>query len=659
MHSVTSNVFEFVPRKTARPDMSTHDAPPSDVSNDRVQHMRRAIHDHLQQHNVYSQIRGILNSHAAEHVEFNPNSPDDVMGVLRERGLIQQVIGNLEQPGRTTSIATGAGNAGLSKMALGPNERILHVRLVGGRAFLENFDDGDGQRQRRADQVMYVNVHFGAQRFRSSPQPCVCDPPFDDDFILRFPPSVRELVECGTPLHVTVTSEHKSGLRSTVVGENVVEWRKVLKNGFLNMSVELAGPNPGVPAGLVELQLEMIPHHGRQCTDDEISLNAERERSGNTASDREFLIYARRWWQEFHAVRPGNASRKVKVFAQATNGRMLPVTHFVSALQPDRVLDGPEDAARFVSLFAIDAPTLDDAAMEVVAGSRAHTGEQWQSTFHFLCQRRGDAPNHAALLCSLLLGFGLDAYCATGSDKAGATVMFVVVRRRGAERNRFTVTFWDPTTGQQYEQHGGHNYAAIGSVFNHYNFFGNVAENDAATSCDFDLDDETKWKAMNPVKLRMVSRAPPVPLLWAPLSERQLEISFEERFRSAVTTHRDGLGHTTMWDDDLGFVFTQALSRYETQRRGLATALDLGNFHAGVKGMIGDGRTFKAFPINVAHCCSAKVLRLILASATGKAIAEAHNEETYLAVRAKAYAFPESVVSLWVMIGVRYRSLPQ
>lgn len=68
---------------------------------------------------------------------------------------------------------------------------------------------------------------------------------------------------------------------------------------------------------------------------------------------------------------------------------------------------------------------------------RASVGDQrlqtWNSPHAFLAERRGDGSDHALLLCSLLLGFGLDAFVCVGhvfaegegQDDAGAlTLLF-------------------------------------------------------------------------------------------------------------------------------------------------------------------------------------------------------------------------------------------
>lgn len=57
---------------------------------------------------------------------------------------------------------------------------------------------------------------------------------------------------------------------------------------------------------------------------------------------------------------------------------------------------------------------------------------------------QGDCEDHATLLCSLLLGFGLDAYVCVGTNAKGAPHAWVLTR--GCDG---TVTFWESLTAQR------------------------------------------------------------------------------------------------------------------------------------------------------------------------------------------------------------------
>ena len=86
-------------------------------------------------------------------------------------------------------------------------------------------------------------------------------------------------------------------------------------------------------------------------------------------------------------------------------GRRQFVCTLLEPLQASRMIESPVHAARYVRLI----PYEKDVSL---GGDRTET---WNSLFSFLCKKRGDVEDHATLLCSLLLGFGLDAYCCIGT----------------------------------------------------------------------------------------------------------------------------------------------------------------------------------------------------------------------------------------------------
>ena len=130
-----------------------------------------------------------------------------------------------------------------------------------------------------------------------------------------------------------------------------------------------------------------------------------------------------------------------------------------------------------------------------------------------------DCEAHACLLCSLLLGFGLDAYVCIGTKSKGLTHAWVMTCSHNGG-----VVFWESITGQRYvhtlfdpnTQAGmplplpSHPYRTVGCVFNHQSFLANCQPSDNITTCNFDLRNTSLWKAMSPEAIRSVQ---PFPLL--------------------------------------------------------------------------------------------------------------------------------------------------
>ena len=117
-----------------------------------------------------------------------------------------------------------------------------------------------------------------------------------------------------------------------------------------------------------------------------------------------------------------------------------------------------------------------------------------------------DVEEHATLLCSLLLGFGLDAYVVVGTKSKGQAHTWVMTL--GSEGG---VTFWESITGQRYVQpefdpntQAGkplpplpHPYRSIGCVFNHSRFYANAQPTDTISTCRFDLTNASLWKSLS------------------------------------------------------------------------------------------------------------------------------------------------------------------
>lgn len=620
-----------------------------DLTPERLSGMKSAIHSFLADANVYGSLREIVDSYVADNAgaSLSPDSPSDILRIVKERGVLQQLLERMRS-------ASGSTVAGAAKTLLVPGDGqfYLHVRLCGGRAFVDNLDISAtaGKHLR-----LFAAVHFGSQRFRSTLQPCSSSPQFDDDFVFRLDPTCfgfpdNDLIEVSTPFHIAVFREDTRQNVAELLGENIIDWRKTLKTGYLGLTVELCGANAGVPAGVIEMQFELIAATNVRYSESEVAERLDQQRTAITTADREFLVYARRWWSEYQGLRTSHRERKVKVFAETTNGRMVPLTHFVSPLQADFAVNSPLEAARFVSLLKTHESADGAAGLQALENSSAHT---WLPPFVFLSQRQGHHCNHAALLCSLLLGFGLDAYCAIGTNTGGATCVFVVTRTKGGN-GEFQVTTWDPTSADRVPLNGAHHFATIDCLFNHRALYANVQASNTTVATSLDVDNEELWKPLNTLKLRIVPRYPGAPLLCEPMNVWTAEKGVEMKLRQRVVSYRESFGTTTAFDDDLTYSLSQALNSYEVQRTTGKTE-DFSLFELCVKGILGPGKTFKAIPINVAHTDDGSIASAIQTNAAGKEILETVADDVKYGIRARVYPFPEGVCSVWVIVAVAYR----
>uniref|UniRef100_A0A7S1J7S2 Centrosomal protein of 76 kDa n=1 Tax=Eutreptiella gymnastica TaxID=73025 RepID=A0A7S1J7S2_9EUGL len=423
------------------------------------------------------------------------------------------------------------------------------------------------------------------------------------------------------------------------------------------MSVELGGGSTGlkVPVGVLELQIELIPNPTSRTSvaEEDIIAQINAERTNKTAAEREFLVYARRWWEEYHNVSKDHANRIVKVFAQLTSATqvMLPVTSWVTPMIANRILDSPQQAARFVALLGYDADV--GTASAVTQGGTAGS-DSWMSTHAFLLKGQGHVCNHTILLCNLLLGFGLDAYVVIGRDENGPH-MWVMTKTTEE------VIFWESVTGARYVhvldgRPPTYMYTHVGCVFNHTVFYGNIQASDHVRSCTFNLDDETCWKPMSTMKLKLCKKQPKVPIHPSTIDCLALEESLESSLLNFVKDHRDGMGLTCAWNAEFSYILAQALCSYEHEKC-YGVVVDNRYFEAAVKANVRDGYTFKGYPMHFSHCSDRRIGKAFLQSRTCIDILETVGQLVTHCVRVKCFAYAENVVSVWVMLAVRYKGV--
>ena len=106
------------------------------------------------------------------------------------------------------------------------------------------------------------------------------------------------------------------------------------------------------------------------------------------------------------------------------------------------------------------------------------------------------------MLCNLLLGFGLDAYVALGTNSEG-THAWVLTRKSGTK-----VDYWESLMGNKmdYCDPRVHRfYRTIGCVFNNKHFYANIQADDRAVNTNFDFEDEYMWKSMSTPMLNTIT----------------------------------------------------------------------------------------------------------------------------------------------------------
>nr|XP_040020185.1 centrosomal protein of 76 kDa isoform X2 [Gasterosteus aculeatus aculeatus] len=600
---------------------------------EKASELKQIIHNHLLKMDIHGKIREVLAATVREEQgpAGRPLSETDFLQALQRRGIIEDVMKGLHltqevqtdsERGSRPKAAPHLDNNNitlLEKTVIDPSRRHLYVQVLGGKAFLEHLQEPEplpGQ----VCSTLTLYLHFRNQRFRSKPVPCACEPDLKEGFLLEVQregtgegskmADATAMLSLCDPVHIVLIRTDTSG-ETALVSSYFLDWRAVLgsPNGKTCFAVELMGVGSEckVPAGVLTISLELYPPLTEALSAAVISTQQSLERQRTAEKERLFLVYAKQWWREFLEIRPSNQSKMVKIFAQDENGINRPTCSYVRVLRAGRLLESPRQVARFVSLLAHEkAP--------VVGGGGKQ--EQWCTLMAFLCRGKGDCEDHAALLCSLLLGFGLDAYVCVGTKAKGTPHAWVLTR--GADGS---ITFWESLTAHRYlhraidpdapplapQPKPSSPYRTVGCVFNHLTFLANCQPSDAVELCVFDLQNQSRWKAMSEEALKTVcapgstTSLPPLPPLCAPsLDPAAASNQLELEMRLLVSEHRKDLELATVWDDHLSYLLSSALSAYELER---CTGVSCGNeeFQDAVRRAVPDGHTFKGFPIHFLH----------------------------------------------------------
>jgi centrosomal protein CEP76 len=151
------------------------------------------------------------------------------------------------------------------------------------------------------------------------------------------------------------------------------------------------------------------------------------------------------------------------------------------------------------------------------------------------------------LLCNLLLGFGLDAYVAIGTNSEGSHAWVLTRRQAGGKAK---VDFWESLTGTKMDSDDPrvHRfYRTIGSVFNHKSFMGNIQADDRVVNTNWDFEDEYMWKQMSASMLNTLSSSTGIGYL---MPSTRINVQDEEKLLEGIL--RTKIGSIRRNDHNLG-----------------------------------------------------------------------------------------------------------
>ncbi|KFG42628.1 putative centrosomal of 76 kDa protein [Toxoplasma gondii p89] len=595
-----------------------------------------------------------------------------------------------------------------------PNDPpYLLCRFSDGHDFSEYEDES-----RHSGSYFVIHMSFGSQRFRSRPVEACCEPQFLETFAARLPTeegaSYRDLLKRQLPLHLVVTKEDvishsswtKGGIasnrattpresfsgntmyKSKILSSQKVEWQRVLHCGKIHTSVKLrgVGTREALSVGKLDMEIQLLPRDETKFLGlAEVDSQLRRGEQEKQEALRQAMSIAETWWSCYKKMHPMFGYRLIKIFAKTEFGEHLPVNSFVCPLSP-RVeccssygLDSPFHCARFVAAMETERRGTANVMLSGECGS-----DVWCSWPALFARGVGTVEDHAMLLCSLFLGFSVDAWVAIGLLAEDLPYCWVITRDQcGDPKN---ATFWDACTGQRlasFDPTIGARFASVHCVFNHKAFYACCSIVHAADKLHYHFEGDTSmwWKMPEDVfkspllKLYAMvgdSRVPasadpralfalrgwwgrptrmaPFCRLWT--SERQIEEYVKHKVDNYRRSKRGGFD--TQWDDAMSVALSIALANYETERTIGVTFGDRA-FRDIIKGLA-KNYIFKACPLHF-HTGDASVyFGALLSNTIGRHILDLPlgPVKCVYGLRCKILKLPEDQVSVWIVLAVRH-----
>jgi centrosomal protein CEP76 len=312
-------------------------------------------------------------------------------------------------------------------------------------------------------------------------------------------------------------------------------------------------------------------------------------------------------------------------------------------------LETPRHAARFVSLIGYE---------EQQSIGESNGLDVWRDFHTFLSASKGDIQDHALLLCSLLLGFHLDAYITIGFDTNNNSHMWITTIDLQGKSYTFisgAVTFIEPLSGVYYGQLEKHHFKTVGCLFNATKFYANIQVVDVADRIKFKLDDPIQWKCLQPPAHNTPNNSS-FTLLPPSLNPLIIEVEVEHVLKQLIQYFRRDHRLTCVWDDTLSNLCGQSLwnmeySKLAGQRQ--LTSLFSEDFQIGVKQLIPQGHTFRGYPISFNHTHPQRIMQSLIKSKQCIEILRSRGDMVRMSIRVKVFSYCEGIQSCWVMIGSR------
>ncbi|XP_042863845.1 centrosomal protein of 76 kDa-like isoform X2 [Penaeus japonicus] len=401
--------------------------------------------------------------------------PDAIVAQLLNSASVQSMLQRVSvgSKGQMSRQALPANYPPQVQEKLVAGHRYLCIHVVGGRAFIDHLEE---ERNKTSDKPsLLAIIQLMSQRFEIKGIPCSCDPKINQSHLFDLQElqkgcssmlGCNELLTADSPLLIMLfRCEGQSAVRH-LVSVYKLEWRSLLaqtsgQEKFVCQLMDIG--NEQLPVGLLDIEASLIPSLDSCLPGSAVSKYLEEVSTRFGERHRLFISYARQWWREYKEAGSSHAARPVRIFAIDEMGKNRFVCEYVRQLEAGHALRSPEEAARWVSII----PTKPIHQMPAEGSSH------WYTLPVAVMAQSLNVESKCSLLCSLLLGFGLDAWVCVGTLSSGAQHTWVMTR------GPFTaITFWESSTGSRYiykvGQKTGHDYGTVACIFNHKHFYASI-----------------------------------------------------------------------------------------------------------------------------------------------------------------------------------------
>ncbi|GMH37161.1 hypothetical protein BSKO_05034 [Bryopsis sp. KO-2023] len=627
-----------------------------------VSYLRDAIRSHLREEEVSDELKKFVKG-------------DDVQQILDElknSGFVDKFVTSISQKTSHGDLTDGFAEKG-GEASHRISGRRLFVAVKRGRGLLEYVPHGAPNFE-----GVYVCGELFGQRFRSEIVPaapevdfqrrgCIHLPevtlPNDPNMLLNFSQQLHlvmiatqtSTLPSGSSLYdemkrrVDASRGESSSERTAprLIGVCCVDWRKAMTAAGRDVQIvaEFVAPHQCERAlvGTVEVRVGLEPGFLCPLAKGILTAHQEQERQEVDGALSKFHKQLDQFWATCVKANPLLRKAPLVLSVRGEDDLERPCCSFVRPLQLSRLIACPREAARFISLFN-----------DRISSSNNRC---WLRLHSLLALKSATEEERALLLCSILLGFGLDAWVCWGVGLNGEQSWVLTIDGESQ-------SLWDVHTGHQYElpfdSASAPPLVKLNGAFNHESVQVNVGEEVPGQLMirDIDFDDPFTWK-----RLRVTSQTA-MGSYWsgvdlaAPSYPVDIEVGVETAVRRIVCEHRRETHdiQRTRFDESLEHMLMPLLVEYENEVLLSASHPQGGGFHEGIKKHIPKGWMVQGVPHHFNHADVVRIGCQLFDDETTYDLFGIDIPGAKFMIRAKASVYPDGFVSLWVLIGVKYPS---